>query len=454
MDTTTTEIADDIFRISTFVPEAGMSFNQFLVKADEPLLFHTGMRALFPCVSDAVSRVIPLPSLRWIGFGHVEADECGAMNDWLRAADDAQVACSGLGCMVSINDLADRAPHPLDDGDIIDLGGKRVRYFATPHVPHGWGRWPAVRGDHIDAAMRRPLHPARRGPSHPKRLADGTGHSGRGHAGLLDPGSLNRAHRGAARRPRPKNTRAHARTHLHGQWATVAPRPRCQLPTPNRHCANSSLQTTGHIANRSASGLAVSRSWTSMDRAMPSIRRIAQKCQADEALQTARNLHIRVGGDPHIVHCGEGCRWPPSWALHDPCLQRARISAQQPDTAIRRGGPAIDFGDADAEGRSPRVTHPLLTTAAGVPPVGSGKVLTGDRLRVGEAVRDDGPTAKPEAPPTTTGTERCAVRYSCIDSTRTIRTISLVGSGLIAGYWVVPSLMVPPGWTKALPGLE
>jgi flavorubredoxin len=138
MDTITTEIADDIFRISTFVADAGMSFNQILINADEPLLFHTGMRALFPLVSDAVSKVLPLNSLRWISFGHVEADECGSMNQWLRAADNAEVAFGGLGCMVSVNDLADRPPRPLDDGDVIDLGGKRVRYLATPHVPHGW----------------------------------------------------------------------------------------------------------------------------------------------------------------------------------------------------------------------------------------------------------------------------------------------------------------------------
>ena len=138
MNTTTTEIADDIFRISTFGPDAGMSFNQILIKADEPLLFHTGMRALFPLVSDAVTRHLPLESLRWIGFGHVEADECGSLNQWLDAAPDAQATFGGLGCMVSVNDHADRPPHPLDNGDVIDLGGKRVRYLATPHVPHGW----------------------------------------------------------------------------------------------------------------------------------------------------------------------------------------------------------------------------------------------------------------------------------------------------------------------------
>lgn len=138
MDTTTTEIADNIFRISTFVPDAGMSFNQILINADEPLLFHTGMRALFPLVSDAVSKVLPLTSLRWISFGHVEADECGSLNEWLQVAENAEVAFGGLGCMVSANDLADRPPRGLDDGEVIDLGGKRVRYLATPHVPHGW----------------------------------------------------------------------------------------------------------------------------------------------------------------------------------------------------------------------------------------------------------------------------------------------------------------------------
>ena len=124
MDTITTEIVDDIYRISTFVADAGMSFNQFLIKADKPLLFHTGMRALFPLVTDAVSKMLPLTSLRWISFGHVEADECGSMNQWLHASGNAEVAFGGLGCMVSVNDLADRPPRPLNDGDVLDLGCK------------------------------------------------------------------------------------------------------------------------------------------------------------------------------------------------------------------------------------------------------------------------------------------------------------------------------------------
>lgn len=138
METRTDEIADGIYRFSTFVPDAGMVFNQFLVRADEPLLFHTGMRALLPLVSSAVARVMPVEQLRWISFGHFEADECGTMNDWLEQAPHAQVAHSALGVIVSVADQALRPPRPLADGEVIDLGGRRVRHLATPHVPHGW----------------------------------------------------------------------------------------------------------------------------------------------------------------------------------------------------------------------------------------------------------------------------------------------------------------------------
>ncbi|MHB8671790.1 MAG: oxygen-binding di-iron domain-containing protein [Acidimicrobiales bacterium] len=142
MGTTIDEIADDIYRISTWVgeiaPPAGFSFNQFLVKAEEPLLFHTGPRAMFPLVSEAVATVVPIERMRWITFGHVEADECGSMNQWLAAAPQAQVAHGMIGCMVQLNDLADRPPRPLGDGEVMDLGGKRIRHIDTPHVPHGW----------------------------------------------------------------------------------------------------------------------------------------------------------------------------------------------------------------------------------------------------------------------------------------------------------------------------
>ncbi len=138
MQTNVDEIADGIYRLATYVPDVNLSFNQILVTGDEPFLFHTGMRQLFPLTSEAVGRVLPVDQLRWISFGHVEADECGAINHWLAAAPNAEVAFGGLGCMVSVNDLADRLPRGLDDGETLDLGGKRLRYIATPHVPHCW----------------------------------------------------------------------------------------------------------------------------------------------------------------------------------------------------------------------------------------------------------------------------------------------------------------------------
>lgn len=141
MTPTVHEIAPGIHRISTFLPNVGpegFSFNQFLIVADEPLLFHTGPRGLFPLVAEAVAGVVPIEKVRWLSFGHVEADECGSMNMWLNAAPRSQVAFNGLGCDVSLNDLCDRQPRAMMDGEVLDLGGKRVRLITTPHVPHGW----------------------------------------------------------------------------------------------------------------------------------------------------------------------------------------------------------------------------------------------------------------------------------------------------------------------------
>lgn len=142
MHTTIEPIANGILRLSTHVPDvappAGFTFNQFLIEAEQPMLFHCGQRFLFPSVSAAVASILPLEQLRWISFGHIEADECGAMNCWLAAAPDAQVVYSELGCQISVSDLADRPPRPLGDGELLDLGGKRVRLIPTPHVPHGW----------------------------------------------------------------------------------------------------------------------------------------------------------------------------------------------------------------------------------------------------------------------------------------------------------------------------
>ena len=137
METRVSEIADGVHQLSTFVG-APVGFNQYLIAADEPLLFHTGMRQLFPLVSAGVSKVVPAETLRWVSFGHVEADECGSMNEWLAVAPHATVAQGQIGCMVSIGDLADRPPRALADGESLDIGGHVLQWFDTPHVPHAW----------------------------------------------------------------------------------------------------------------------------------------------------------------------------------------------------------------------------------------------------------------------------------------------------------------------------
>lgn len=142
MQTQISEIAAGVYRLSTWVaqvaPPAGFTFNQFLIDGEEPMLFHCGQRQLFPLLAEAVSRVMPVERLKWISFGHVEADESGAMNQWLAAAPQAQVVHGALGCEVSINDFADRAPRPLEQDEVLDIGGRRMRWISTPHVPHGW----------------------------------------------------------------------------------------------------------------------------------------------------------------------------------------------------------------------------------------------------------------------------------------------------------------------------
>jgi len=141
METKVDEIAEGIYRLSTFLPTVGprgFTFNQFLVDAAEPLLFHCGQRALFPAVSQAVARVMDPRRLRWIAFSHIEADECGSLGEWLAAAPEATVTHGAIGCAIWLNDQAPRAPRALADGEVLDLGGRRVRRLDTPHVPHCW----------------------------------------------------------------------------------------------------------------------------------------------------------------------------------------------------------------------------------------------------------------------------------------------------------------------------
>lgn len=138
METRVTEIAPGIHQLTTNVDELPVALNQYLIAGEEPTLFHAGMRFVFPSAAAAVSQVLPAEQLRWISFGHVEADESGAMNDWLALAPHATVAQSEIGCMVSLGDLADRPPRPLADGELLDIGGHVLQWFDTPHVPHAW----------------------------------------------------------------------------------------------------------------------------------------------------------------------------------------------------------------------------------------------------------------------------------------------------------------------------
>jgi len=136
------EIADGIFRINTPVAIAGgpggFSFNQYLILDNEPLLFHTGPRKMFPLVREAVMKVMPIERLRHIAFSHVEADECGSLNEWLAVAPDSLPLCGTVAALVSINDLADRPPRALADGEVLALGTHSVRWYDTPHLPHAW----------------------------------------------------------------------------------------------------------------------------------------------------------------------------------------------------------------------------------------------------------------------------------------------------------------------------
>jgi flavorubredoxin len=134
-----TEIAPDVYRISTFIPEGNLQFNQFLVRDDQPLLFHTGMKALFPVVRDAVATLLPPDTIRWISFSHFEADECGALTEWQTLAPEATAVCTFVGKLVSVDDVVARRPaQALADGEQFCTGKYRFRMLVTPHVPHCW----------------------------------------------------------------------------------------------------------------------------------------------------------------------------------------------------------------------------------------------------------------------------------------------------------------------------
>ena len=134
----TFEIAPDVYRISVFVPEINLQFNHFLIKDEEPLLFHAGLKKMFPVLLEAVRKIIPPSQIRWIGFSHFEVDECGALNDWLQVAPNAKAVCSEAGAIVNMTDFALRPVHAMQDGSVLKTGQYSYRFIRTPHLPHGW----------------------------------------------------------------------------------------------------------------------------------------------------------------------------------------------------------------------------------------------------------------------------------------------------------------------------
>jgi flavorubredoxin len=132
------EIAPDVYRISVFVPDIHLQFNHFLIKDDEPLLYHTGLRKMFPLLHEAVKTLIDPRLLRWIGFSHFEVDECGAINEWLQVAPNAQAVCSEVGALVNMADFAIRPARAMKSGEVLQTGIRRYRFIQTPHLPHGW----------------------------------------------------------------------------------------------------------------------------------------------------------------------------------------------------------------------------------------------------------------------------------------------------------------------------
>ena len=133
-----TEIAPDVFRISIFVSQFNLQFNHFLIRDEQPLLFHTGYRQLFGEIREAVASVLDPAKIRWIGFSHFESDECGSLNQWLEVAPAAEAACTVVGAAVSVNDFAIRPPRAMADGEVLATGKYRFRLCSTAHLPHGW----------------------------------------------------------------------------------------------------------------------------------------------------------------------------------------------------------------------------------------------------------------------------------------------------------------------------
>src|SRR5262249_50611511 len=221
METRVDEIADRIYRLSTFMPAVGprgFTFNQFLVDAEEPLLFHGGRRALYPAVSRAVASIMTPSRLRWIAFSHIEADECGALGEWLAAAPDATVTHGAIGCAIWLNDQAPRPPRALADGEVLDLGGPPGGPPPTPPRPPPLGPRPPPPRDPRPprpALPQRPPPPRRRPSGAPPRRPPRPRHRRRAPLRLPRPPPRHRPHHPPPGHAAPPNARRNARLVLH-----------------------------------------------------------------------------------------------------------------------------------------------------------------------------------------------------------------------------------------------
>ena len=210
------EIAPNIFRISIFAQRGNLQFNHFLVKDDEPLLFHTGLRGMHAEIREAVSTLINVSELRHIGFSHFESDECGSLNEWLAAAPNADVICSQVGARVNVNDFIGRESRALADGGTFATGNYRFRYCQTPHLPHGWDAGVLFEDTQKTLLCSDLFHQARRcRTAHLRRcrrpLASGVEGISGGHSrGLYALHTAHRAELEKARRPKSQNARHHA----------------------------------------------------------------------------------------------------------------------------------------------------------------------------------------------------------------------------------------------------
>jgi hypothetical protein len=255
-ETTIHEVADGVYRVATpvrFPNGTDFSFNQYLMVDEAPLLFHTGLRRMFPSVREAVARVLPVERLRYIAFSHFEADECGSLNEWLAAAPEAAPLCGRIAAMTSINDVADRTSRVLGDGEALRLGQHTVRWLDTPHMPHAWECGMLYEDCTRTLFLQRSFHPER-----PRPCADHGERHSRAQRGHACPDGLLRAFDELPRDSRPSRRARAAHARLHA-WQRVAWRGRGPTAGAGGHSRSGACERRrraageGYAADRASS---------------------------------------------------------------------------------------------------------------------------------------------------------------------------------------------------------